>query len=279
VPANAGLWNLLNAFDGSGQTTPPSQPLLPFSPVDYRPPAFRLAGNNLLQLIPVPAAQPQPMGATDLGSTPPMQNPVVAQMGNFAQPVSSQGGPLNQWQNGAPPTTINSNPAGAGATAIPGDLTPAQGHGNAGPAANGNAPDMTRGTAPDPAEYAKRGEYAKSLMTQPGDTEAGAAAAAGGVLYDASQLAQFKRGWPLDAQHYGGSHEYANYAFGVYNATAGRSLSDALDMADVYGKHFSTYDPNKTPMDAVYTHIPASNVAAIKNAYSDYNEGTLYKKP
>jgi hypothetical protein len=108
VPANAGLWNLLNAFDGSGQTTPP-QPLLPFAPVDYRSPAFRLAGNNLLQLIPVPATQPQPMGATDLGSTPPMQNPVVAQMGNFAPPVSSQGGPASYATPAFASTTVQPN--------------------------------------------------------------------------------------------------------------------------------------------------------------------------
>jgi hypothetical protein len=95
VMGNSNSWNILNAYDGSGQTTPPSPPPLPFAPVDYRPPAFRLAGNNLLQLIPVPTAQPQPMGATDLGSTPPMQNPAVAQMGNFAPPVSSRSAPVS----------------------------------------------------------------------------------------------------------------------------------------------------------------------------------------
>jgi hypothetical protein len=59
--------------------------------------------------------------------------------------------------------------------------------------------------------------------------------------------------------------------FGVYNAAAGRNLSDTLDLANTYGKYFSHYAPDsKRPMDQTYKAIPADNVANIKSGYNDY---------
>lgn len=85
----------------------------------------------------------------------------------------------------------------------------------------------------------------------------------------------FRRGWFLDAQvPYGGSPAYANYVFGVYMASAGYSLSTALNIANGVGAVASTY-PAGTPMDPNYTHIPASNVTNITQGFMDEQMGTL----
>ncbi|HKY18567.1 MAG TPA: hypothetical protein VJL82_06510 [Rhizomicrobium sp.] len=101
-----------------------------------------------------------------------------------------------------------------------------------------------------------------------------------GLLYDAANLAQFKRGHALDAQSYGESPAYGNYTFGVYNAARGASLSDALDLANTYGKYFSKYkftDDNSA--DQTYSSIPAKNVESITRGYSDYKNGKLRRGP
>jgi len=135
------------------------------------------------------------------------------------------------------------------------------------------APDL--GAGPDPAYYARLGEVARQLITNPNDVEG--FSAAGGLLYDAANLAQFKRGHALDAQSYGASPAYGNYAFGVYNAARGAGLSDTLDLANTYGKYFSHY-PGKS-MDQTYTSIPPENVQNITRGYNDYKNGTLRRQP
>jgi hypothetical protein len=137
------------------------------------------------------------------------------------------------------------------------------------------APDL--GAGPDPAYYAKLGEMARQLITNPNDAEG--FSAAGGLLYDAANLAQFKRGHALDAQSYGASPDYGNYVFGVYNAARGAGLPDALDLANTYGKYFSHYDPKKFTMDQAYTSIPVQNVQNITRGYNDYRNGTLGRRP
>ena len=83
----------------------------------------------------------------------------------------------------------------------------------------------------------------------------------------------------MDAQvRYGGSRAYGNYAFGDYNAVAGMSLPETLDMANTYGKHASSY-PKSQDMDKVYTSIPADNVQNITKGYNDFKNGTLCRKP
>ena len=132
------------------------------------------------------------------------------------------------------------------------------------------APDL--GAGPDPAYYAKLGETARQLMSNTGDADG--FSAAGGLLYDAANLAQFKRGHALDAQSYGASPAYGNYVFGVYNAARGAGLPDTLDLANTYGKYFSKYGPDKK-MDQTYSSIPAENVQNITRGYTDYKNGTL----
>jgi hypothetical protein len=138
------------------------------------------------------------------------------------------------------------------------------------------APDL--GAGPDPAYYAKLGEMAQRLITNPNDVEG--FSAAGGLLYDAANLAQFKRGHALDAQSYGASPAYGNYVFGVYNAARGAGLPDTLDLANTYGKYFSKYKfTDDNPADQIYRSIPATNVQNITRGYNDYKNGTLRRVP
>src|SRR5258706_4270896 len=72
------------------------------------------------------------------------------------------------------------------------------------------APQSQRGTAPDPEAYARQGEMAGQLLSNPYDPDGNAEA--GGIMYNLGQLLQFHRGGALDAQRYGASPEYGNYA-------------------------------------------------------------------
>lgn len=139
-------------------------------------------------------------------------------------------------------------------------------------------PAANLGAGPEPEYYAKLGETARQLMTNQNDAEG--FSAAGGLLYDAANLAQFKRGRALDAQSYGASPAYGNYVFGVYNAARGAGLPDTLDLANTYGKYFSRYKfTADNPADQIYSSIPAQNVQNITKGYNDYKNGTLQRVP
>jgi hypothetical protein len=138
------------------------------------------------------------------------------------------------------------------------------------------APDL--GAGPDPAYYAKLGEMARQLISNPNDAEG--FSAAGGLLYDATNLARFKRGHSLDAQSYGASPAQGNCVFGVYNAARGADLPAALDLANTYGKYFSKYEfTDDNPADQTYRSIPAKNVQNITRGYNDYKNGKLRHLP
>jgi len=144
-------------------------------------------------------------------------------------------------------------------------------------ASAGTAPDgMVRGSAPAPEAYARLGELAGQMLTDPHDPTGDFQAS--GMMYNLGQQLAFHRGGPLDAQvRYGGSPPYANYVYGVYNAARGADLGDVLDLANLYGKLFSRYrmdDPDH-PMDQIYQSIPAANVQNISKGYGDYKSGKL----
>lgn len=128
---------------------------------------------------------------------------------------------------------------------------------------------------PDPEEYARRGEMAGRVFLSPttpdGNTESA------GPFYMAQDLLKFRKGASLDAQAYGASPAYGNYTFGVYNAAAGISLPEALDMANTYGKFRSEY--HRPDIDPKYTSIPGENVQNITSGYNDYKNGTLRRRP
>jgi RHS repeat-associated protein len=99
-------------------------------------------------------------------------------------------------------------------------------------------------------------------------------------------LISFRRGRILDAQAYGGSQEYANYAFGVYMNAAGYSLPQALSFANTYAQFpaFKSTFPyiggkyqNRPPsyFDPNYTNTPAINVQKITTGFNDAQNGTL----
>jgi hypothetical protein len=115
---------------------------------------------------------------------------------------------------------------------------------------------------------------ARQILSNPYDPDGNSEA--GGALYNLGQLAQFHRGGSLDAQRYGASHEYGNYAFGIYNAATGAPLPEVLDWANSYGKYFSKYN---RPLDETYTSIPTDNVQNIIKGYNDYQNGALRGKP
>jgi hypothetical protein len=90
----------------------------------------------------------------------------------------------------------------------------------------------------------------------------------------------FPRGGYLDAQPLGTGSSlqraaYGNYAFGVYMASAGISLSTALSGGNAYA-FFSgaKYGPSNGPMDPNYQSLPAANVANISNGYNAQASGT-----
>ncbi len=132
------------------------------------------------------------------------------------------------------------------------------------------------GTAPSPQDYASRGALAGHIFWNPADPDGNSELA--GPLYLAQDLAQFRRGGPLDAQvRYKGSTAYGNYGFGVYNAAAGIPLRETLDLANAYGRLRSVYHDRH--MDPKYEFIPVENVQNISKGYSDYKNGTLCRKP
>lgn len=136
---------------------------------------------------------------------------------------------------------------------------------------------MVRGSAPDPEEYARLGELAGQMLSDPHDPTGEFQAS--GVMYNLGEQLAFHRGGPLDAQvRYGAKAPYANYVYGVYNAARGEELGDMLDLANLYGKLFSNY-PKKTEFDKTYTSIPAGNVQNITRGYEDYKNGQWGRRP
>lgn len=88
-------------------------------------------------------------------------------------------------------------------------------------------------------------------------------------------LASFAHGLPADAQAYGGSHEYANYAYGVFMAAAGFSLAETLNSANLYGAFFSSYSANKLNASSSTPAIPPENASNITNGFNDEANNTL----
>lgn len=85
----------------------------------------------------------------------------------------------------------------------------------------------------------------------------------------ASNLFDFRRNGPLDAEAQGSTKAYGNYSFGVYMRAAGFSLRETLNGADLFGRLFSSYDFNTNPADSYATHIPKVNADAIRAGYAD----------
>ncbi len=132
------------------------------------------------------------------------------------------------------------------------------------------------GNAPAPSVYQQRGKLANNMMNS--YTPYGTASVAG-VMYNASELAQFRRGGALDAQvRYGGSPAYANYVFGVYMSASGSTLSQALSGAQDYARFSGatqTYKNAGYAMSKNYPGLPTSNVVNITQGYNDQQNGTL----
>ena len=99
-----------------------------------------------------------------------------------------------------------------------------------------------------------------------------------GFQFNFSNLLSFHRGGAFDAQAFGGSTPYANYGYGVYMASAGYSLSQTLQGANLYASIFAHYGPN-VPLDPKYTSTPAANVTNITNGFNNQQAGAFVCPP
>ena len=86
----------------------------------------------------------------------------------------------------------------------------------------------------------------------------------------------FGRGLPLDAQAFGASTAYANYAYGVYFAAGGYSFPFTMGGAQLYARLGSSY-PNLKPQDfsSDYPGLPNVNAINITWGFMDEIGGTL----
>lgn len=124
----------------------------------------------------------------------------------------------------------------------------------------------------DPEDYARLGEEAgRRENTLQGTGEFPES----GFLFNLGEMLHFRHNGKLDAGVNGDS-AYGNYTFGVYNAARGVTLPETLDLANLYGKLKSSYDPKK--LDPVYKSIPTDNVQNITRGYNDYKNGTLRRR-
>lgn len=128
------------------------------------------------------------------------------------------------------------------------------------------------GSAPPPEFYAQLGQDRGNWF----------------VNYNFWSALGFHSGGFLDAQvQYGGSPAYANYVYGVYMASAGYSLPEALAIANgfatmptvnskfpfFHNRYSSKHPPDY--FDPKYRHDPRSNVANITAGFNDERNGTL----
>ena len=95
------------------------------------------------------------------------------------------------------------------------------------------------------------------------------AAAKGNFFLTMLDLSSFSRGGYLDAQPYGASPAYANYAYGVFMAAAGFSLEVAIEGAELYGLT-ATYNGQ-----LMAGSVPAANILNIVHGYLAEQNGTL----
>jgi hypothetical protein len=136
-------------------------------------------------------------------------------------------------------------------------------------------PCNTAGNAPSPQQYQNQGQQSAQMQAYLNSTDDGSGAAAtAGLLLGLSNLFSFHRGGALDAQAYGSSPAYANYAYGDYLSAAGFSLPVALSGANLYAFLGSTY-PAATVMSPTYPSTPSSNVSNITGGFNAQQNGTL----
>lgn len=136
--------------------------------------------------------------------------------------------------------------------------------------------------APSPQAYQALGEALKW-----GDILS-LGSAVGGNL---GMLTNFRHNGVLDPQRYGADANYANYAFGVEMSANGMPLEGALLAAQFVAESDGAeaayalerldptqFNPAYVAPDQNYPGLPAGNVAAIEQGYSDQANGTLCTK-
>jgi RHS repeat-associated protein len=130
------------------------------------------------------------------------------------------------------------------------------------------------GSAPSPVVYQEMGANAHDMLFNTSPEGSIAGAGAWGAL---GMTLNFAKWMNLDAQSHGSGRLYANYVYGVYMSALGLSLTETLGAANTYGALHSTYrfGTDVGPRDPVYTHIPASNVAAITAGFGDQQNGSM----
>jgi hypothetical protein len=108
------------------------------------------------------------------------------------------------------------------------------------------------------------------------------AANLGASLVNLFNLFNFRRGGSLDAQSYGSTPAYGNYAYGTYMAANGQSFSTTLSGANLFGTT-STYTPSYVAAhggyDPLYPNLPLSNTENIVSGFLQQQNGSLCTKP
>jgi hypothetical protein len=128
---------------------------------------------------------------------------------------------------------------------------------------------LTGGYAPSLTEYQSAGSAtANSLLSSDRLQRLD------GYFNNASNLMAFHRGGALDAQAYGSTPDYANYAYGVYMSAGGFTLQQTLEGADLYAGVFGRYSSD-VPIDTTYKSTPAVNVKNISNGYNNQQTEVL----
>jgi hypothetical protein len=141
------------------------------------------------------------------------------------------------------------------------------------------------GNAPSPQQFAANGQAAnqrQQFYNSMNDPSGGGAASAG-LLFDFLDLLKFRRGGSYDAQAYGSTPAYGNYAYGVYMSADGYSFSTTLSGANLFGAT-STYTPSYVAShggyDPLYPNLPLSNIENIISGFLQQQNGSLCtKKP
>jgi RHS repeat-associated protein len=137
-----------------------------------------------------------------------------------------------------------------------------------------NNPCSSAGGAPTPQQYAAQGQQSLQQLQQLVAVDNGSGGpASAGLLLDLGNLLSFGRGGSLDAQASGSSPAYANYAFGVYMAASGWSLSGTLSGANLYASAASSY-PSNVQMSPNYPSTPNANITNITAGYNAQTAGS-----
>ena len=130
------------------------------------------------------------------------------------------------------------------------------------------------GNAPTLTQYQAAGQAAANSMVSPNGLQKVV-----GFKFNFANLPSFHRGGAFDAQAFGGSTSYANYGYGVYMASAGYSLSQTLQGANLYAGVIGRYKADVPRSNPQYPSTPDVNITNIFNGFKNQQAGAFVCPP